>query len=105
MALTREYKDTVLARIKRDPQFARALYAEAVNALFEGETDEALSILRDLVHAGITFKTLARQTGFGEKALHRMLSSRGNPTTRNLFAVTKAIRKDLGIKIRVTVPA
>src|SRR5258708_27099014 len=98
MALTREYKQTVLARIKRDPKFARALYAEAVNSLLEGETVEALAILRDLVHAGITFKQLAKQTGFGEKALHRMLSNRGNPTTKNLFTITKIISQDLGIK-------
>ena len=101
MALTREYKETVLARIKRDPRFARALYTEAVNSLLEGETEEGLSILRDLVHANITFKELSRQTGFGEKALHRMLSRRGNPTTRNLFAITKAICEDLGIKSSV----
>ena len=105
MALTREYKQTVLARIKRDPKFARALYAEAVNSLLEGETEVSLSMLRDLVHAGITFKTLSEQTGFGEKTLHRMLSHRGNPTTRNLFTVTKAICEDLRIKIRVAVPA
>jgi DNA-binding phage protein len=105
MALTREYRETVLARIKRDPKFARALYVEAVNALLEGETDEGLSILRDLVHAGITFKQLAKQTGFGEKTLHRMLSNRGNPTTRNLFVVTKAIREDLGIKPALKVAA
>ena len=67
MALTREYKQTVLARIKRDPKFAQALYAEAVNALLEGETDAGLSMLRDLVHAGITFKELSKQTGLGEK--------------------------------------
>ena len=47
MALTREYKATVLARVKRDPKFAKALYAEAVTALLEGETDEGLSMLRD----------------------------------------------------------
>jgi DNA-binding phage protein len=105
MALTREYRETVLARIKRDPKFARALYAEAVNALLEGETDEGLSILRDLVHASITFKKLARQTGFGEKALHRMLSRNGNPTMRNLFAVTKTISKDLGIKSEMKLAA
>jgi len=98
MTLTREYKQTVLAQIKRDPKFARAMYTQAVNALLEGETDEGLSMLRDLVHAGITFKELARQTGLGEKSLHRMLSRRGNPTTRNLFAVTKVIREELGIK-------
>ena len=105
MALTREYKQTVLARIKRDPKFARAMYTEAVNALLEGETDEGLSMLRDLVHAGITFKELAKQSGFGEKALHRMLSRRGNPTTRNLFAVTKVIREELGIKPQIKVAA
>ena len=102
MALTREYKETVLARIKRDRKFARALYAEAVNSLLQGETEEGLSILRDLVHANITFKELSRQTGFGEKALHRMLSRRGNPTTRNLFTITKAICEDFGIKSSVT---
>jgi len=105
MALTREYKDTVLARIKRDPKFARALYAEAVKSLIEGETDEGLSILRDLVHAGISFKQLSRQTGFGEKALHRMLSSRGNPTTRNLFAITKIIGADLGSRLEIKLAA
>ena len=60
MALTRDYKATVLARIKRDPKFARALYAEAMNAILDGETEEGLSMLRDLIHAEITFKELAR---------------------------------------------
>jgi DNA-binding phage protein len=105
MALTREYKETVLARIKRDPAFVRALYAEAMNALLEGETEEGLSMLRDLVHAEITFKELARQTGFGEKALHRMLSRRGNPTARSLAAIVRAIREDMGLVPRVTVAA
>jgi len=105
MALTRDYKETILARIKNNPKYARALYAEAVNALLEGETEVGLSMLRDLVHAGMTFKELARQTGFGEKALHRMLSRRGNPTTRNLFAVTKVIGEDLGIRPQVKLAA
>jgi DNA-binding phage protein len=105
MVLIRDYKQAILARIKRDPKFARALYAEAVNALLDGETDEGLSILRDLIHASITFKRLAQQTGFDEKALHRMLSRRGNPTTRNLFAVTKSISRDLGIKPEIKLAA
>lgn len=94
---------TVLARIRRDPKFARALYAEAVNALLVGETAEGLSMLRDLVHAKITFKELARQTGFGEKSLHRMLSPRGNPTARSLGKVLSAIQEDLRLAPRVTV--
>ncbi len=105
MALTRDYRETVLAHIQRDPKYARAFYAEAMDSLIEGETEVGLSMLRDLVHAGITFKALSKETGFGEKALHRMLSRRGNPTTRNLFTVTKVIRKDLGIKSQFAVPA
>lgn len=105
MALTRNYKETVVARIKRDPKFARALYAEATGALLEGETAEGLSMLRDLVHAEITFKELARQTGLGEKTLHRMLNRQGNPTARNLGVIVKRIADDLGIRPRVQVAA
>ena len=101
MALTRDYKETVVARIRRDPKFARALYAEAIGAFLEGETDEGLSMLCDLVHAEITFKELARQTGLGEKTLHRMLNHNGNPTARNLGVIVKSIAEDLGVKPRV----
>ena len=101
MALTRDYTETVLARIKRDRKFARALYAEAVGALLEGDTAEGLSMLRDLVHAEITFKELARQTGLGEKTLHRMLNRNGNPTARNLGMIVRSIAEDLHIKPRV----
>ena len=103
MALTRDYRETVVARIKRDRKFARALYAEAIGALLEGETAEGLSMLRDLVHAEITFKELARQTGLGEKTLHRMLNRNGNPTAHNLGAILRSIAEDLGIKPRVEV--
>ena len=105
MALTRDYKETVMARIKRDPKFARLFYAGAIEMLLAGETAEALSRLRDLVHAEITFKELARQTGVGEKTLHRMLNRNGNPTARNLGVIVKAIAEDLGIKPRVEVAA
>lgn len=103
MALTREYKATVVARIKRDPAFARALYAEALDAILSGEAAEGLSMLRDLIHAEITFKELARQTGYNEKSLHRMLSSRGNPTARTLAKIVGAIREDCGFVPHVKV--
>ena len=103
MALTRDYKETVIARIKRDRKFAKALFAEAINALLEGETAEGLSMLRDLIHAEITFKELARQTGLGEKSLHRMLNRSGNPTAKNLGMIIRSIADDLRIKPRVEV--
>src|SRR6266545_1576787 len=36
MALTRDYKETLVAHIKRDRKFAQALYAEAVSTLMDG---------------------------------------------------------------------
>src|SRR2546428_285864 len=57
---------------------------------------------------GITADTalrLARQTGLGEKTLHRMLHRNGNPTARNLGVIVKRIAEDLGIKPRVEVTA
>jgi DNA-binding phage protein len=105
MITTRDYRETIIARIKREPKFARGLYAEAINAILEGETAEGLSMLRDLVHAEISFKELARQTGLGEKSLHRMLNRNGNPTARNLGLIVKNIAEDLGIKPRVELTA
>ena len=60
---------------------------------------------QDLVHAEITFKELARQTGLGEKTLHRMLNRNGNPTARNVGLIVRSIAEDLGIKPRVEVAA
>ena len=81
------------------------MYAEALGAILDGETEEGLSMLRDLVHAEITFKKLARRTGFGEKALHRMLSRHGNPTARSLAAIVRAVEQELGYVPHLTVAA
>jgi DNA-binding phage protein len=62
-------------------------------------------MLRDLVNAEISFKGLARQTGLGEKSLHRMLSRNGNPTARSLGVIVRSIAENLGIKPRVEVAA
>ena len=58
--------------------------------------------MRDLVHANISFKTLAEQTGFDEKALHCMLSTRGNPTMKNLTLIIHTIENDLQLSVNVS---
>jgi len=102
MALTKEYRKSVVERIQRDPEYTAALYAEAVGCLVEGDKATSLSILRDLVHAHITFKSLAEETGVGEKALHRMLGARGNPTAENLCRIMHTIEQDLRLTTEVT---
>jgi DNA-binding phage protein len=98
---TRDYRETIIARIKREPKFARLLCAGAVEMMLDGEFDAGFSILCDLINARITFKELARQTGLAEKSLHRMLNRNGNPSARNFGLIIKSIAEDLGIKLRV----
>jgi hypothetical protein len=57
MKPTRSYHETILRRIKRDPEFEDALFSEAFHALREGETGEGLSMLHDLVRARSLTKT------------------------------------------------
>lgn len=91
MALTRDFKETVVARVERDPAFARELLDEATTLLINGEPETARVILRDLVNATVGFEQLAKITEVPSKSLHRMLSPKGNPSMDNLSAIFGAV--------------
>ena len=99
MALTRDFRRTVVARVRRDPAFAKALLDEAATLFLNGEPHPARLILRDLVNATVGFEGLALETAKPAKSLHRMLSERGNPSMDNLAAILRAIRKNLGVDL------
>jgi len=100
MALTRDFKRTMVARVKRDPAFAKALLDEAATLFLNGEPDTARLILRDLVNATVGFAALAAETGKPAKSLHRMLSTKGNPSMDNLAAILGVVRKKLGVDLQ-----
>ena len=97
MALTRDFKETVAARVQSDPAFAQALLDEAITLFVNGEPESAKLILRDLVNASVGFEELACETNRPSKSLHRMLSEKGNPSMDNLAAIFGAVRKRLGV--------
>jgi len=68
-ALTRDFKSTVVARVERDPAFAKALLEEAATLFLSGEPETARLILRDLVNATIGFEGLAKATLTPSKCL------------------------------------
>jgi DNA-binding phage protein len=100
MALTRDFKQTVVARVQRDPAFARALLDEAATLFLNGEPHTARLLLRDLVNATIGFERLATEIDKPSKSLHRMLSENGNPSMENLAAIFQALQKDLGVDLK-----
>lgn len=67
MALTVDYRETIAARIKEDPAFARALLDEATTLLLNGEAESARLLLRDLTHGLVGFEGLVRATGTPSK--------------------------------------
>jgi DNA-binding phage protein len=105
MALTRDFKDTVVARAQRDPRFREALFTEAINAYLGGDTVAGKAILRDLVNATVGFEELAAEIKKPSKSLHRMLAPRGNPSTENFFDIVNALQKKTRVKLHVTAKA
>jgi DNA-binding phage protein len=100
MALTKNFKETVLARVESDPAFARAMFDEAISLFLNGESATAKLILRDLVNATVGFETLALQVEKPTKCVHRMLSVQGNPTMSNLAAIFGALKSALRVEIK-----
>lgn len=100
MALTREFKETVVERVRRDRKFARALLDEAATLFLNGEPEAARLLLRDLVNATVGFETLAELTGKPAKSLHRMLSKSGNPSMDNLAVIFDAVRQRMKVELK-----
>lgn len=103
MALTRDFKETVAARVQNDPAFAQALLDEAITLFVNGESESAKLILRDLVNATVGFEALADEIHKPVKSLHRMLSKSGNPTMSNVSAIFAAITRALKVEVRAQV--
>jgi DNA-binding phage protein len=105
MALTRDFKETVAARARREPRFREALFTEAINAYLGGDLTTGKAILRDLVNATVGFEELAAELDKPSKSLHRMLAPHGNPSTENFFGIVNALQKKTHVKLRVTAKA
>jgi DNA-binding phage protein len=101
MPLTISFKETLLARLERDPEFAVAMLREGIDALFSGELSVAKDMLRDYINATIGFEKLAKKVKIPPKSLMRMLGPSGNPQMSNLFAIIGALQAHAGIELHV----
>ena len=102
MPLTREFKETVLARIKRDRKYRKELLREGVECLLAGDLDTGKAILRDYVNATIGFEELSHLTKLPVKSLMRMLGPKGNPQARNLFEVIGHLQRAEGLHFELS---
>src|SRR6266536_1479343 len=62
MPLTRDFKETIRERARRDAAFREALLKEAVDALLSGDVETGKIVLRDYINATVGFDKLATVT-------------------------------------------
>jgi DNA-binding phage protein len=101
MALTRDFRETVQARVKRDPTFRKGLLSEAIESLLSGEVALGKELLRDYINATVGFPKLAAHTKIHVKTLHQMFGPSGNPTARNLFEIVAYLQHAEGVRFEV----
>lgn len=105
MALTRDFKETIRARVARDPKFRKELLREGIECLLTGDVTTAKTILRDYINATVGFVRLAEATKIPSKSLMRMLGPAGNPRADNLFEIVSFLQHREGVRFRLKTAA
>jgi DNA-binding phage protein len=100
--LTRDFKETIVARVRRDARFRRSLLKEAIDALLSGDVDTGKTVLRDYINATQGFEELAAAIHKSPKSLMRMLGPRGNPQASNLLEILAHLQQREGLRFTVT---
>ena len=90
MPLTRDFRETVMARAKSDHEFRSELIIEATNAFLAGDVETGKALLRDYLNGTESLADIARELQINEKSLRRMLGPKGNPTLKNFVGILKA---------------
>ena len=101
MPLTRTFRMTVMERAARDARFRERLLIEAINQWMAGDLTAGKAMLRDYIHATITFERLARALKKSSKSLHRMLGPQGNPTAESLFGIIRVLQAHERVQLQV----
>ena len=101
MALTRDFKETIRARVKRDPGFRKALLREGIENFLSGDVETGKIILRDFINATVGFTKPGDVTHRSAKSLMRMLGPSGNPQARNLFEIVAYLQHAEGVRFEV----
>jgi hypothetical protein len=101
MALTSDSKETIRARVKRDPGFRKAFLREGIENFLSGDVETGKIILRDFINATVGFRKLSEITHRSAKRRMRMLGPHGNLQARNLFEIVKYLQETEGVQFEV----
>jgi DNA-binding phage protein len=102
MALTRDFKETIIERAKKDQAYRQGMLTRGMAYLMAAGNDEDLhvgrSLIRDYINATIGFTTLAKRTRIPKESIMRMFGANGNPELKKLNAVLHVLLDKEGVK-------
>ena len=103
MPLTRDFRETVQERARREPEFREMLLTSGVQCLLNGEVNVAKVVLRDYIETTMGYERLGKLTGTTPESLSCMFTDRGNPSAGELLEVVSHIQQHEGIQLEVKV--
>jgi hypothetical protein len=101
MPLTRDFKETVQARVQRDSAFRKTLLIEGIESFLSGDVETGKAVLRDCINATVGFGELGKSLKRSPKSLMRMLGPNGNPQAENLFEIIAFLQREAGVQLKV----
>ena len=104
MPLTREFKETIMADLRRDRAYRAAYLAEAIESMYSGEFEVGKRMIRNYINGTLGFEALSKAVGSPAKSLMRMLSQDANARADKLFGILSHLQGVDRLKIKI-VPA
>jgi len=101
MPLTRAFKDTVMADLRRDREYRAAYLAEAIESMHSGEYEVGKRMIRNYINGTMGFEALSKAVGSPAKSLMRMLSEDANARADKLFDILSHLQGVDGFKVKI----
>jgi DNA-binding phage protein len=99
--LTRKFKDTIMADLRRDRAYRAAYLAEAIESLHNGEFELGKRMIRNYINGTLGFEQLSKAVGSPAKSLMRMLSENSNPHADKLFDILSHLQNADRLKVKL----
>lgn len=102
MALTRDFRETVMAAARKDSAYRRSLLTRGfvlAHSADEGNRNVGKALLRAYVNATLGFRALAKELDKKPESLMRMLSDSGNPRLGNFAELVECLFAHEGIPL------
>jgi DNA-binding phage protein len=101
MALSREFKELVVARAEKDPEFRRGLITEALTMILRGEITAGRLMIREYINATGSMSEICRKLNKHQSGVVRMLGPKSNPTLESFVPVVRACAEREKIELSV----